>query len=232
MQVKNKYVYRSKISEAKFRQIVRLFALDLDATQISQIVGLSRVTINRYLMAIRERIAKFCESESPFQGDIEVEYEVDESYFGPKRVKGKRGRGAGNKTIVFGLIKRNGKVYTEIVPDCSKSTLQSIIRGKVDTNSVIYSDKWHGYDGLVDLGYGKHYRVDHGKDEFVNGKSHINGIEGFWGFSKIRMSKHRGINKKYFYLYLKECEFRYNFRDENLYLLILKIVRINPLFLS
>jgi len=77
-------------------------------------------------MAIRERIAGFCEAESPFQGKIEV----DESHFGPRRVKGKRGRGAGNKTIVFGLIKRNGKVYTEIVPDCSKFTLHSIIPGK------------------------------------------------------------------------------------------------------
>ena len=193
MQLKNKYANRSKISEAKFRQIVQLFVLDLDATQISQITSLDRKTVNRYLMAIRERIAGFCEAESPFQGEIEV----DESYFGPRRVKGKRGRGAGHKTIVFGLVKRNGKVYTEIVPDCSKSTLQSIIRGKVELDSVIYSDKWHGYDGLVDVGYDKHYRVDHGKNEFVNGKNHINGIEGFWGYSKTRMNKHRGVNKKY-----------------------------------
>ncbi|WNY28406.1 hypothetical protein MmiEs2_05910 [Methanimicrococcus stummii] len=105
MQLKNKYIFRSKISEAKFRQIVKLFVLDLDATQISQITGVSRITINRYLMAIRERIAGFCEAESPFQGEIEV----DESYFGPRRVKGKRGRGAGSKTIVFGMRKRNGK---------------------------------------------------------------------------------------------------------------------------
>ena len=56
---------------------------------------------------------------------------VDEPFFGPRRVKGKRGRGAFGKTIVFGLFKRNGKVYTEIVPNCSKDTLQGIIRGKV-----------------------------------------------------------------------------------------------------
>ena len=155
-----------KISEAKFRQIVKLFVLDLDATQLSEIVNLNRTTVNRYLMAIRKRIAGFCETESPFQGEIEV----DESYFGPRRTKGKRGRGAGNKTIVFGLVKRQGKVYTEIVPDCSKLTLQSIIRGKVEPDSIIYSDKWHGYDGLVDVGFDKHYRVDHGKNEFVNGK--------------------------------------------------------------
>ncbi|WNY23107.1 IS1595 family transposase ISDbac1 [Methanimicrococcus hongohii] len=226
--MKNKYIFRSKISEAKFRQIVKLFAFDLDATQISKITGISRITINRYLMAIRERIAEFCEQEAPFQGEIEV----DESYFGPRRVKGKRGRGAGHKTIVFGIVKRQEKVYTRIVPDCSKSTLQKIIKEKVDLDSEINSDKWHGYNGLEDAGYKKHHRVDHGKDEFVNGKHHINGIEGFWGFSKTRMSKHRGVNKKYFYLHLKECEFRYNYRNEDLYQKILKIVRNNPLFLS
>ena len=83
-------------------------------------------------MAIRERIAGFCEAESPLHGEVEV----DESYFDPRRVKGKRGCGVGNKMNVFGLIKRNGKVYTEIIPDCSKSTLQSIIRGKIELDSI------------------------------------------------------------------------------------------------
>ena len=96
-------------------------------------------------------------------------------------------RGASGKTIVFGVFKRNGKVYTEIVPDCSKATLQAVIRDKVEPESVIYSDNWRGYNGLVDVGYGKHLRVDHGRNEFVKGKTHINGIEGFWGFAKVRL---------------------------------------------
>ena len=97
--------------------------------------------------------------------------------FGPHRVKEKRGRGAGNKTIVFGLIKRHGKVYTEVVQDCSKPALQSIIRVKVEPDSVIYSDKLHGYDGLVDVGYDKHYRADHGKNEFVTEKVILMGLK-------------------------------------------------------
>ena len=155
MTVKNKYANRSKISEAKFRELIRLFALNLDATQISVLTGLNRNTVNRFLKALRERIAQYCEEQSPLSGEIEV----DESFFGPRRVKGKRGRGAFGKTIVFGLFKRNGKVvYTEIVPNCSKNTLQAIIRGKVGLESVIYSDGWRGYNGLVDVGYGKHLR--------------------------------------------------------------------------
>ena len=222
----NKYASHPKISEKKIREMIRLFALDLNALQIAELTGLNRNTVNRYLKAIRERIAAFSEQESPFSGEVEI----DESYFGARRVKGKRGRGAYGKTIVFGIFKRQGKVYTEIVPNCRRDTLQGVIRGRVDLESVIHSDGWRGYNGLVDLGYQKHFRVNHGKNEFVRGKSHINGIESFWGFAKTRLSKFRGMNQATFYLHLKECEFRFNHRSDNLYLLVLNIIRDNPLF--
>jgi transposase-like protein len=222
---KNKYANRSKISEAKFRQFVKLFCLDLDAKQITELTNLNRNTVNRYLKGLRQRIASHCEEASPMNGQIEV----DESFFGAKRA-GKRGRGAYGKTIVFGLFKRNGKVYTEIVPDCASRTLQSIIRGRVSIDSVIHSDKWRGYDGLVDVGYEKHLRVDHGQGEYVSHTSHINGIEGFWGFAKTRLVKFHGIAESHFYLHLKECEFRFNHRSEDMYLALLKIIRNNPLF--
>ena len=161
--IKNKYIHRSKISEAKFRQLIKCFSLDLNACQTSSLTHLNRNTINRYFHLIRKRVAHFCELESPFQGEIEV----DESYFGGKRIKGKRGRGAFCKTPVFGMLQRNGKVYTEIVPDCAKATLQAIIRRKADLESVIHSDGWRGYNGLIDLGYKKHFRVHHSNDEFA-----------------------------------------------------------------
>jgi transposase-like protein len=226
--MENRYYYRSRISEAKFRQIIKLFSEDLMATQIANLSGTSRVTINAILKGVRQRIAEYCEGQSPFQGTVEV----DESYFGARRKKGKRGRGAYGKTIVFGIYKRNGKVYTEIVPDCTRKTLQSIIKGHVDSNSTIHSDKWRGYNGLVDLGYKKHYRIDHGNDEFAVGPNHINGIEGFWGLAKTRLVKFKGMHPKTFYLHLKECEFRYNYRYENVYNLLLKIIRNSPLNLS
>ena len=167
MSIKNKYVIRAKISEAKFRQIVRLFSEDLSATQISHLVSLSRPTINKYLSAIRLRILEASQLQSvPLVGQIKV----DESYFGARRVRGKRGRGAKGKTIVFGLLKRGDKVYTEIVPNCSSATLQSIIKGKTSIESVIHSDGWRGYNGLVDFGYKKHFRVHHGKNEFAKGQ--------------------------------------------------------------
>jgi transposase-like protein len=226
MTKQNKYANRSKISETKVRELIRLFALDLDASQVAEIIHLNRNTVNRYLKEIRKKIAAYCESQSPFSGEVEV----DESYFGARRIKGRRGRGALGKTIVFGIFKRNGNVYTEVVPDCKMKTLQRVIRGRVSLESVIHSDGWRGYDGLVDLGYKKHFRVNHGEDEFVHEKSHINGIESFWAFAKTRLAKFRGMNKSTFYLHLKESEFRFNHRGKNLYHLILKIIRNYTLF--
>jgi len=225
MTISNRYIKRSRISEAKFREFIRYFSLDLDAHKIAFLTGLNRNTVNRYLLLIRKRIAEFCEQSSPFSGEVEV----DESYFGAKRIKGKRGRGAYGKTPVFGILQRGGNVYTEIVPDCARKTLQAIIRGRVDPDSVIHSDAWRGYGGLVDLGYKKHYRIHHGKDQFANGKRHINGIESFWSYSKRRLMKFHGIPRSTFYIHLKECEFRFNYRNQNIYKVVLKMLRNNPL---
>ena len=132
----NLILKRARISTAKFRQILKYFALDIEATKIAQLTGLNRNTINKYLLLVRKVIALECEQESPFSGEVEV----DERFFGARRTKGKRGRGASGKTIVFGLLKRNGKVYTKIVPNCSRATLQAVIRGKAAFESTIHSD--------------------------------------------------------------------------------------------
>jgi transposase len=136
MAITNKYVKRSRISETKFKEFVRYFSLDLDAHKITFLTSLNRNTVNRYLFLIRKRIAEFCEQSSPLQGEIEV----DEAYFGAKRIRGKRGRGAYNKTPVFGFLQRGGNVYTEIVPGCARKTLQAIIRHKLEPESIIHSD--------------------------------------------------------------------------------------------
>lgn len=221
----NKYYKRSHISEAKFRQIIRLFVQDLPASKIADLSGISRVSINKLLLKIRCRLAQICEQASPFCGEIEV----DESYFGARRVRGKRGRGASGKTIVFGLLKRQNNVYTEIVPDASKAQLQQIIRGKISIDSVIHSEGWRGYDGLVDVGYEKHFRVHHGKNEFVRGNAHINGIESFWSYAKRRLAMFNGVASDKFYFHLKECEFRFNYRHQDLYAILLLEFRKNPL---
>ena len=225
----NKYIYRSRISEAKFRSLLKCFSLDMEASKISVLTGISRNTINRALRAIGKRISEFRELESPFdQGEVEI----DESYFWAGRVRGVRGRGAGGKTVVFRLIKRKEKVYTQVVKNCSVKELVPIIRKRVGIDSVIYTDVFKTYGGLVNFGCKKHYRIYHGKNEFAAGANHINGIENFWSIAKTRLAKFRGIHKLNFYLHLKECEFRFNHRHEELYRILLKIYRDEPLKLS
>ena len=226
--MKNKYIYRSRISEKKFRQIVKLFCIDIEATKVAKITGISRVTINKLFQQIRKLMAEVCEKDSPFE---KGEIELDESYFGPRRQRGKRGRGAGNKIPVFGMLKRNGKVFTQIVNHCSIAEIMPIIKQKAPTGSKIFTDGFKTYDGLVDFGYKKHFRVQHGKNEFAKGRNHINGIENFWGLCKVRLSRFRGIHKHKFYLHLKECEFRFNNRN-NLYICLLNTIKNQPLNLS
>jgi len=221
----NRYYRRSRISEKKFREIIKYFALDLTANRTAQLTGLTHKTVNQIYLKIRLRLAQDSERASPFSGEVEV----DESYFGARRVKGKRGRGAGGKTIVFGIYKRNGKVFTEIVPNVQRKTLQAVIRGRVGIETIIHSDLWRGYDGLVDLGYPKHLRVNHSADEFATKDSNINGIESFWSYAKRRLQKFNGVKKDTFYLHLKECEYRFNHREENLYRTLLTLLKKCPL---
>ena len=156
------------------------------------------------------------------------EVEVDESYFGARRVRGKRGRGASGTPPVIGLLKRGGKVFTQIVENCSKQALMPIIRGKVLSEATVYTDGWKSYDGLILDGY-KHHRIHHHENEFARGKNHVNGIESFWSFTKVRLAKLHGIRPICFPLHLKESEWRFNHRLDNLYLLILKNLRLSPL---
>ncbi len=185
---KRAYLPRTKLSNYKFRQLVRCFALDLTSTNTAKFLKINRNTTNRIFKIIRLKIIESIDEELLLSGEIEL----DESYFGARRVRGKRGRGAKGKTIVFGLLKRNGRVITQVVENCSKDELLPIIRGKILSDSTVYTDGFKSYDSLVTLGY-KYYRIYHSKDEFARGKNHVNGVESFWAYAKHRMTKFKGF---------------------------------------
>lgn len=223
--MRNKYFNRSHISEKKFRQILRFFCKDYTAFAVSDTTGISRTTINKLYALFRKRILSVINNDL-----LTNEVEIDESYFGARRVRGKRGRGAKGKTQVVGLLKRKGKVYTQIIPNCSRAELMPIIKGKILTDATIYTDGWKSYDGLVLNGY-KHYRIHHHENEFARGKNHVNGIESFWSYTKRRLNKFNGIQKTKFLLHLKESEYRWNIRinNGNIYQELLKNFREKPL---
>ena len=151
-----------------------------------------------------------CEAQRRLFGVVEV----DESFFGARRLRQDR--------RLRHLRAAGPRLYRD--RPCSKPTLQGIIRGRVDPRTVINSDGWRGYHGLVDLGYG-HVRVDHVRDEFTKGTVHINGIEGFWGLAKVRLTKFKGLPKHTFHLHLKETEWRYNHRRADKYKCLLQYLR-------
>jgi transposase-like protein len=200
--------------------------MDVGALTASKLSGVNKNTTHRIYGLLRQRVVSLAEAEAtPLSGSVEV----DESYFGPRRVRGLRGRGAGRKIPVIGLLKRGGKVFCSPVMNCSKAELMGVIRGQVLQNeSTIYTDGWRAYDGLVTEGY-KHYRIHHHRNEFARGKKHINGIESFWSFAKLRLAKLRGVRWDLFYDHLKETEWRFNHRRDNLTKLLTQHLKAYPL---
>ena len=224
--MRNKYLRRARVLERDFRAVLRCFANDLPALTAAKMCGVNKNTTHRLYGLLRLRVVALAESEAqPFVGGI---VEIDESYFGPRRVRGRRGRGAAKKIPVIGLLKRAGKVFTQIVPNCSKIELIKVVHHQVKGATTIHTDGWKAYDGLVLDGF-KHHRVHHSENEFARGRRHINGIESFWSFAKSRLAKQRGIRTGKFYHHLKESEWRWNHRRDNLYQHLLKETRSHPL---
>jgi transposase-like protein len=208
-----------RLTNYKVKKILMCFSQDLTATQTAKILQINRNTINQYFNEFRLRIFEHIQgARQKFSGEIEL----DESYFEAKRVRGKRGRGAAGKTPVFGIKKRNGEVYVEVVEKCSKEELMPIIQGKILEGTTVYTDGWKAYNGLI-LNRYDHYRVYHSHNEFARGKYHVNGIESFWSYCKRRLSKFNGMKNENFILHLKECEFRWNMKNKDLSQIMWKI---------
>lgn len=182
------------------------------AYRVATDIGVDYQSVTRVYQRLREAIYHTSELEG---GKLKGEIELDESYFGGKR-KGKRGRGASGKSIVFGLLERNGRVYTKVVEQVTADELMTHIRAHTRKGSVYYTDTFRSYNSLKRLG--KHLTVNHSKHMVdKRTKNHINGIEGFWSYAKHILYNYRGVSKYHFPMYLKEVEFRYNHRHENLF---------------
>jgi transposase len=233
--MKNKYLKGAHLSERKFKEILRLFADDLTATQIANISGVSRVTVNSYLKKIRQQIAKYCESLLP--GDN-----------GKKQAQAQASRiaaeptvtGTGDaavtvkpaiKPVVFGIYRHSDRLHTEILPDVSRSMIHSVIRNTnrsiLETQNAV--EKIKRFSNLADLGQYRLYNIE---QENNNGVTATEDVDAFWGLTKHRLAKFKGLNRNTVYLHLKECEFRFNNRNEDIYESLLELLKTLPLNLS
>ena len=196
------YERRSRLSIRQQTELMKFFVAGSTARAAGELAGVHRNTAASYFMRLRRLIAMHLPSYR-----LSGEVEADESYFGGVR-KGKRGRGAAGKIAVFGLLKRNGKVYTAIVPNARTETLMPIIEEHVEPDSIVYTDTFCAYNAL-DVSEFHHHRINHSK-LFAKQGNHINGIENFWNQAKRHLRRFNGIKTEHFYWFLKECEWRFN----------------------
>jgi len=193
------------------------FSIESTAHKTSRELRVNYRTVLTRFNDFRRKIAQHQqENFKVLRGEIEC----DESYFGGHR-KYLRGRAKSNKVIVLGLLERKGKIHTTVVENVTANSLLEEIKSRSEKGSVFYTDQFKSYKSLKF--YRKHLTVDHRKT-FGKGKNNINGLEGFWSYAKERLLKYHGVSKVNFILYLKEIEFRYNYRKQDIFKLLLEII--------
>jgi transposase len=223
--MKNKYVKRSKISEAKFRKIIQYFALELDSQKIAALTSLNRNTVSRYLSRIRSRIAELCENQAlkmPFSAtNGTVRQATGDANQSPPAFSG--------SLPVFGIQSRDAHIYTEILPNGVHLKLRRLIKRSPNSGPLLLPKEWRHYDGIVDMNGRWHYRLNAGSTQMKSASNPPGSIEDFLGFARKRLTTINLNGADHFHLLLKECEFRFNNRNDNLYRLLLKRFREKPL---
>jgi len=200
-----------KISASRWLILIKLFELSISARKASVEMNMSyKTTLKAFDLLPKSHSWRTLE----MRWDLERRNRIGWILFW-RKTKGEKRQRSCRKTIVFGILERGGKVSVEIVKNVTAETLMSETVKKVRRGSIVYTDKWKGYDSLMFSGY-KHLNIDH-RYKFKEGKVFINGVEGFWSFAKERLIKYHGISKHKFILYLKEMEWRYNNRNGDLF---------------
>ncbi len=214
----------------QWQAILRWHARGLSAQDISRETGLHRQRVLRALMILRKAMVQ--EIPPVLKGTVEV----DETYLGgswrnrrsrPNHRVSPPGRGTTLKTPVFGILCRGGKVWAQVVPDITRATLQGLISRRVKPGSTVWSDTLGSYTGIATKGY-VHRLVKHipACHQYGSGERHINGLEGFWGYLKRRLTAKGGIRRERLPLYLAEYVWRYNHRDISIEQQVKQLMRL------
>ncbi|MFT3700851.1 MAG: hypothetical protein QM802_00650 [Agriterribacter sp.] len=212
--MKNKLLKGAHLSERKYREILQLFCDDLTATQIADISGVSRVTINNYFRLIRSAIAAYCDdhykhlsSGNNANGTVEEEIE-----FSTEQPQG-----------YYGLRIQNGKIGTGWLKEIDEELINRLRSISKNGSSVNLTKNYQDYHAIADCSEWQLYWINAGVDS-ANVTQTLSEINGFWSHTKGRLHKFRGMNKKMLYLHIKECEFRYNFRNDDILLQLINVI--------
>ena len=225
--MKNRYLKGAHLSERKVRELIKLFSEDLTATQIANITGISRITVNAYFKLIRTHIAKFCEERNPFHfTNGTVTYHASEG-----------GTVASNDAVskksFYGIFKNDETIHTDKIANIDAEWMYDWLKGKTEGDKdIIEKYRLHVYNGIADFNSIRLYRINESVPGVTRGKSHVDEIDMFWGLLKSRLIKFRGLNSGTLYLHVKETEFRYNYRENDLFELLMEILHKRPLHYS
>lgn len=207
--------------------MLKLFCEDLTATQIANISGISRITVNAYLKLIRTHIAKFLEESNPIQ-NLNGSFSSLQNTSSTPSFR----NGTSLKKSLYGIFKYNDVIHTHKI-GVEQDWIYDWIKGRIEPQPALV-EKFHldVYHGVADFNSLKLFRVNHPARGANKGKSQIDEIDLFWGLLKSRFVKFRGLNGNTLYLHVKETEFRYNYRNEDIFELLITIILKRPLHLS
>jgi len=226
--MKNRYLKGAHLSERKVRELIKLFSEDLTATQIANITGISRITVNAYFKLIRTHIAKFCEERNPFHftnGTV--------TYHASENGGAVSSNGAASKKSFYGIFKNDDTIHTDKIANIDAEWMYDWLKGKTEgERELIEKYRLHVYNGIADFNSIRLYRINEAVPGVTRGKSHVDEIDMFWGMLKSRLIKFRGLNSGTLYLHVKETEFRYNYRENDLFELLMEILHKRPLHYS
>lgn len=228
--MKNKYLKGAHISERKVRELLKLFCEDLTATQIANVSSVSRITVNAYLKLMRTHIARFCEERNPIQRQNGVSPGLP-MHSSPHSLNGDTEEAP--RKSMYGIFRYADGLYTYELKKIGYSRLYDWLRGKVELEPVeIQAHHLDIFSGVADFNTVRLFRINPFLGGGIKAKSHLDEIDLFWGMLKSRMVKFRGLNSSTLYLHVKETEFRYNFRQEDIFQIMMDILQQRPLHFS
>jgi len=123
---------------------------------------------HRIRYAVAPQHVTHSEQEQPatrLQGVVEA----DETYIGV-RARGKRGRGAANKTPVFTLVERNGEARSQVVTNVTGEKVRAILQRHVEADATLMTDSYQVYR-QPGRAFAAHHTVDHGAGEYARSDS-------------------------------------------------------------
>jgi len=179
------------------------------AKELQRQIGCTYKTAWRMAHELRKLMAQ-ADNHDRLSGHVEI----DETRIGGHQTRQDTKEKGTNKTIVMGMVERNGTLRAGPIKDVKSTTLEPIVFNNVDFDSNISTDEWDGYNNLK-YGY-EHGRVNHLAKQYVNGKYHVNTIEGHWSILKRSIKgTHVHVSGKHLWKYVSEFSYRHNMRKSH-----------------